>query len=122
MGELSPDARPAVSRVSLPDGLTVGTLNRAGTDFGLGRVNDNPLRTHASTHVAGTAAYMSPEQCDGHVSQKVDIYALGVILNECLSGEMPFHNYSNPMQVRCSFAPPNKMTAPALPSFQKKVP
>jgi len=73
-------------------------------DFGLGRVNENPLRTHATTDSAGTAAYMAPEQSDGHVSQKVDIFALGVILNECLSGEVPFASYSHPMQVQIAVA------------------
>jgi WD40 repeat protein/tRNA A-37 threonylcarbamoyl transferase component Bud32 len=61
------------------------------TDFGLAkRVMCELTRTQA---VMGTPAYMSPEQADGRAKfagPPADIYALGVILYECLTGSTPF--------------------------------
>ncbi|NLO90805.1 MAG: protein kinase [Elusimicrobia bacterium] len=59
------------------------------TDFGIARVaKDTILRlTGAST---GTLAYMSPEQELGQCDPAADIYSLGVMIYELLTGELPF--------------------------------
>ncbi len=59
-------------------------------DFGLSRAISNEGETQSMT-ISGTAAYMSPEQLRGEViDQRVDIWAIGVIAAEMLSGYHPF--------------------------------
>lgn len=58
------------------------------TDFGIARHAESTTTTFAT---AGTAAYMAPEQVRGEpVSAATDIYALGIMLFELLTGERPF--------------------------------
>jgi serine/threonine protein kinase len=61
-------------------------------DFGLARRNEDASITHQGS-VLGTPAYMSPEQVNGEVKligPASDQYALGVILYELLTGQVPF--------------------------------
>ncbi|MGW6488376.1 serine/threonine-protein kinase [Streptomyces sp. NPDC055056] len=56
------------------------------TDFGISRLLDTTTRTATGT-LTGTAAYLSPEQVLGQpVGRPADIYALGLVLLECLTG------------------------------------
>jgi WD40 repeat protein/tRNA A-37 threonylcarbamoyl transferase component Bud32 len=62
------------------------------TDFGLARKLDEAGQT-ASGAVLGTPSYMAPEQAGGkakEVGPGADVYALGAILYECLTGRPPF--------------------------------
>lgn len=66
-------------------------------DFGIARANDEEnvlatMQTNAG-QILGTLQYMSPEQCGGAsdtVDVRADVYALGVVLFQLLSGELPY--------------------------------
>ncbi|MEM6793004.1 MAG: protein kinase [Acidobacteriota bacterium] len=73
------------------------------TDFGLARsiLPNDPSRTPltADQLILGTAEYMAPEQIKGEpVSLRSDLYALGVVLFEMVTGRKPY-SAANPMQL-----------------------
>jgi eukaryotic-like serine/threonine-protein kinase len=64
------------------------------SDFGLAKRLGLDMSVTMTGTVMGTASYMAPEQARGdrHISPSVDIYALGAILYECLTGQPPFRD------------------------------
>ena len=61
-------------------------------DFGIARLAERAPETGQTMagHVVGTPEYMAPEQCTGEpVDHRVDLYAAGCVLYECLVGEPP---------------------------------
>lgn len=67
-----------------------GTLKLA--DFGLARFDDQPIDLTSDGMLAGTPAYMSPEQIINpqSVTASTDLYSAGVVLYELLTGQLPF--------------------------------
>jgi serine/threonine protein kinase len=63
------------------------------TDFGLAKVVEESLADTRSSLLLGTPLYMAPEQAEGglhDVGEHTDVYALGAILYETLTGQPPF--------------------------------
>ena len=61
-------------------------------DFGIARLTGNATRITATNMTIGTASYMSPEQivADKNVDHRTDIYSLGIIFYEMLTGRLPY--------------------------------
>ena len=92
-------------------------------DFGLAKLVDvDGLATHETRAgvVMGTPYYMAPEQCEGksELDQRADIYSLGVVLFEMLTGKLPFGGsaYAEVLMKQITMRPPAaRSLVPALP-------
>ena len=108
-----------VHRDVSPDNILVG---RSGAvklvDFGIAKARGQSHHTQAGT-VKGKVAYMAPEQLRGEpLDRRVDLYALGVVLYELCTGQMPFEASSDASMVRAVLydaAIPAVRRVPTLP-------
>jgi eukaryotic-like serine/threonine-protein kinase len=79
-------------------------------DFGIARsLDDSRAHLTADGMILGTPGYLAPEQVLGRTAdERTDLYALGTILFEMLSGQLPFHSTSNIglMMARATTPPP----------------
>lgn len=96
------------------------------TDFGLAQSLSHPRDLTGSGTIFGTPEYLSPEQVEGkiHLGPASDLYALGIVAYELLSGTLPFEA-DTPMGMaiaRLTHPPrPLQEVCPAIPSAVSQV-
>jgi serine/threonine protein kinase len=86
-------------------------------DFGLAKVLTD-TEAFSNTRASGTPSYMAPEQFRGKVSRASDVYSLGVVIYQMLTGQLPF---TAPSQAEMMFAHINT-PPPPLRRFRPDAP
>jgi serine/threonine protein kinase len=87
-------------------------------DFGIAHAASGTRLTQTGL-VIGTPEYMSPEQAEGKpIDHRTDIYSLGIVLYECLTGQVPF-KADNPLSIIMKVV--NEAPAPPI-NLNNKVP
>jgi tetratricopeptide (TPR) repeat protein len=114
LGIVHRDVKPS-NVVLVSNDVTRATL----IDFGVARADVGPRRTRTGL-VLGTPGYMAPEQARASrdVDARADVYALGCVLFECLTGKPPFageHPVAVLAKVLLDEAPRLASIAPAMP-------
>ena len=101
-------AKGIVHRDLKPDNLFLLDDGVKILDFGIAKVQSSSVQTSTNA-IMGTPAYMSPEQARGaqHVGPHTDVYALGVILFQMVTGRLPFNEPETvPLLLKITMEPP----------------
>jgi len=94
-------------------------------DFGIAKAKDRNTRTAAGM-VKGTLGYMSPEQLRGkELDARTDVYSLGVVFHECLTGMRLFHGEDHEAEIMAALetdaAPPSEQNPNVPPEIDAVV-
>ncbi|HQR31860.1 MAG TPA: protein kinase, partial [Blastocatellia bacterium] len=120
--------RPSDGRLpSIPQSLNPSFFQAKLIDFGIAKFPQPPGAPPFTQHsvLSGTVAYASPEQCQSRsVDHRSDIYSLGVMLYEMLTGERPFKGRT-PTEIAINHLqaeprPPRQLN-PEIPANVEKV-
>ncbi|MDT5123081.1 MAG: eukaryotic-like serine/threonine-protein kinase [Acidobacteriota bacterium] len=110
-----------------PSNIYIGRRDRPLVkvlDFGIAKVVTSSTAVAAS-RIAGTVSYMSPEQITGsRIDRRTDIYSLGIVLYQMLTGELPFKGESQGhiIQQHIAVQPPSLAEArPDIPPALSQV-
>ncbi|MCE5257911.1 MAG: protein kinase [Chloroflexi bacterium] len=113
--------RPLQSGETGKDGLP---FQPVVTDFGLAKLAEGGMLSMTGMAM-GTPTYMSPEQCEGKtVDGRADIYALGIIVYELVTGRVPFDVKTLTEAIRAHTQeppPPPRTLNPSLPSQVEEI-
>jgi serine/threonine-protein kinase PpkA len=91
-------------------------------DFGLAKRVDNATQLTSAGEVRGSPYYISPEQADGSpVDQRCDIYSLGVMFYEMLTGQRPYRGTNVIAIIQAHRDDPIPQLPPDLARFQRLV-
>ncbi len=97
-----------------PENMLVGSKKEILlSDFGIAQVAQSSRLQHVRD-MAGTIAYMAPEQIATRPCPASDQYSLGIVVYEWLTGERPFHGSFTEIAVKHKFVAP--------PSFYQRIP
>lgn len=89
-----------------PENMLLGRNGEALlSDFGIALVQQSS-RSQSAQNIAGTIAYMAPEQIQAHPCAASDQYALGIVVYEWLCGTRPFGGSYSEIAVKQSLVPP----------------
>jgi len=123
-GLIHRDLKPSNLMVVFPDDSAqaepLASLNIKILDFGIARLLDATTILTNDGEMLGTPAYMSPEQASGRsqkADHRADIYSVGVILYELLTGTTPFIGTASELvnQICRQEVPLMRLTHPAIP-------
>ena len=106
-----------------PANMLIGRQNEVLlSDFGTAIVTQSS-RYQGGQDMAGTVAYMAPEQIQAHPRAASDQYSLGVVVYEWLSGDRPFHGSFTEVIAKHAFVPPPPLREriPSIPSAVEQV-
>ncbi len=107
-------AHGVVHRDIKPENIMLPSGEAVVTDFGVARALSDPESSRLTTVglAIGTPTYMSPEQAFGSSDQRADVYSLGCVLFEMLTGAPPFEGAN-------AFATLSRHATEPVPSFQR---
>ncbi|MCI8609224.1 MAG: Stk1 family PASTA domain-containing Ser/Thr kinase [Firmicutes bacterium] len=106
--------------------LITGTGVAKLADFGIARAVSSATLINGTSKVMGSVHYLSPEQARGsYIDERTDIYSLGIVLYEMLTGQVPFDG-DNPisialMHINEPMTPPSKVVSGIPPQLEKVI-
>lgn len=96
------------------------------TDFGIAKAVNSATIVENTGSVIGSVHYFSPEQArGGYVDEKSDIYSLGIVMYEMLTGRVPYDGENAVsialMHINSEIVPPSKLVAGIPPALEQIV-
>jgi serine/threonine protein kinase len=115
--------RKVVHRDVKPENMLVGHSDEVLlSDFGIALIAQSS-RYQNPLDMAGTIAYMAPEQIEAHPRPGSDQYSLGIVVYEWLIGDRPFHGSFKEIAIKHSLVSPPSLCeqVPTLPPAVEQV-